>query len=466
MSEPANRGESGIEDLVIPPQQPEQPKPPAADAKVYVSYAWRDDPSPETAMLSIAVDALRKQVRNEGWAVVIDSPAQPVGETLSAFMRNLGPADLILVIVSPQYLDSIACMTELHLLWQQSTMFKAGFRRRVLPLLLADLGIGDWERHLEIAGRWQTKFDKMDAGWRFLGETDRARHLQIKKWHDSVGEILSHLAESLSPKAFADISKDDFQPLKELLATKRKELQTPDPQLALDQLVILGSIEMATPSFRMWAIPAGPVERSFSSGDGAPASGGSSSDRAIISQFVGAGDVAAPASGGSSSDRAELAIVFTDIVDSTALGQRLGDDRMEVVRRAHFAKSKEFIRQFQGREVKTIGDSFMVAFHSADSALAYARELQQNPGDPLLQVRAGIHVGKMTVDGEDVFGSAVNFAARVVSATKRPEIWVSDPARKRLRKPYQTLSWHPHEGVELKGFEPDKFTLWSLPPGS
>ena len=58
-------------------------------------------------------------------------------------------------------------------------------------------------------------------------------------------------------------------------------------------------------------------------------------------------------------DRVTLAIVFTDIVGSTALGRALGDEQMNGVRRAHFGQSRALLAQHAGREIKTIGDSVM-----------------------------------------------------------------------------------------------------------
>src|ERR1700756_5003150 len=58
-------------------------------------------------------------------------------------------------------------------------------------------------------------------------------------------------------------------------------------------------------------------------------------------------------------DRVTLAIVFTDIVGSTALGRALGDEQMNGVRRAHFGHSRALLAQHAGREIKTIGDGMM-----------------------------------------------------------------------------------------------------------
>ena len=164
-------------------------------------------------------------------------------------------------------------------------------------------------------------------------------------------------------------------------------------------------------------------------------------------------------------ERVTLAIVFTDVVGSTQLAEELKDAGMEEVRRAHFAQSRKIIEQFKGREIKTIGDSFMAAFRSVPNALDYARSLQSDPGHPRVKVRAGIHIGPMQVDEDDVFGGAVNFAARVVGAIKGPEIWLSDQAKKDIdgygAKQYKHLEWQEQKDIQMKGFI-GTFTLWSL----
>jgi class 3 adenylate cyclase len=163
--------------------------------------------------------------------------------------------------------------------------------------------------------------------------------------------------------------------------------------------------------------------------------------------------------------RVMLAIVFTDVVGSTALGVEIGDEAMNEVREAHFVQSRKLIARYQGREIKTLGDGFMAAFRSADAALDYSQALQANTGHPQVQVRAGIHVGPIDVKEGDAFGGTVNFAARIVSAFQGTEIWVSDRAKEDLdrfrAKQHEKLKWEQHLGVRMKGF-PGEFTLWSI----
>jgi class 3 adenylate cyclase/GTPase SAR1 family protein len=164
-------------------------------------------------------------------------------------------------------------------------------------------------------------------------------------------------------------------------------------------------------------------------------------------------------------ERVTLAIVFTDVVDSTALGERMRDERMYEVRQAHFAQSRKLTTQYKGYEIRTIGDSVMTAFRSASAALDYARALCADPGSPELQLRAGIHIGPLQIEEGDVFGRTVNFAARVVSVIKRPEIWLSEQAKADIdvlgARRHEELRWERHDNIELKGFA-GSFTLWSV----
>ncbi len=164
-------------------------------------------------------------------------------------------------------------------------------------------------------------------------------------------------------------------------------------------------------------------------------------------------------------ERVTLAIVFTDVVGSTALGEKIKDERMNKVRQAHFAQSRKLIALYSGREIKTIGDSFMSAFRTVEKALDYAIALQADSGHPKVTIRAGIHIGPMQVEEEDVFGGTVNFAARVVGAIKGAEIWLSGRAKEDLEmagaKKHTRLKWEQHTGIQMKGFA-GEFTLWSL----
>ncbi len=161
-------------------------------------------------------------------------------------------------------------------------------------------------------------------------------------------------------------------------------------------------------------------------------------------------------------DRPNLVVVFTDLVGSTAYRIRVGDESMRPLLRSHFARGRALLRQTGGREVNTMGDAFLAAFRSVDRALDFVLALRSDPGLPL-EVRAAIHVGPVQVDEDDVFGSAVNFAARVVAAIREPEIGMSARAMEDLSQirpaRFAGLVWEPRD-VQLKDF--GARTIWLL----
>jgi class 3 adenylate cyclase len=165
--------------------------------------------------------------------------------------------------------------------------------------------------------------------------------------------------------------------------------------------------------------------------------------------------------------RVTLAVVFTDIVDSTALGVELGDAAMGRLRREHFAQSKALVAKHAGREIKTTGDGVMAVFRSVEAAFSYARAFQLDPGSSELRVRAGVHIGSVDVTEDDIFGTEVDVASRVASAIAGAEIWLSTRAKEDLdcagTHRGNGWEWQPHD-VNLKGI--GDTTLWSLTTGS
>src|SRR5688500_11573236 len=95
-----------------------------------------------------------------------------------------------------------------------------------------------------------------------------------------------------------------------------------------------------------------------------------------------------------------VAILFTDLVGSTEVLDRLGDDAAEELRRTHFSLLRRAVSDAEGTEVKTLGDGLMVTFASPVRAVSCAVEMQRaiaehNRAEPgqSLQVRVGLHVG-------------------------------------------------------------------------
>jgi adenylate cyclase len=164
--------------------------------------------------------------------------------------------------------------------------------------------------------------------------------------------------------------------------------------------------------------------------------------------------------------RGTFAIVFTDIVGSTALRGTLKDERMSELLHTHFGRSDELIAQHGGWRVKTIGDGVLALFRTAGSALDFARAIQENPGPKNLRMRAGIHVGEIHIEPSDVAGIEVHIAARVVDKIIGPEIWLTDRAKVDVdglgARKHDALKWQRHPKVIFKGLKNTAFILWSL----
>ena len=130
------------------------------------------------------------------------------------------------------------------------------------------------------------------------------------------------------------------------------------------------------------------------------------------------------------------AIVFTDIVGFSALSQ---SDEGRAIRLLdlHNSLLRRVLGSHGGREVKTIGDSFMIEFQSALQAVSFAAEAQEELGRPepfgknegSVAVRIGIHVGDVVDRDGDLIGDAVNIASRIAGAAEGGEICISSHVR-------------------------------------
>jgi len=134
-------------------------------------------------------------------------------------------------------------------------------------------------------------------------------------------------------------------------------------------------------------------------------------------------------------DAAFRAVMFTDIVDSTGMIERLGDQRTVEMVRAHDAMVRRSLKDEKGREVKHTGDGIMASFDDAGAALRCARGIQSafeafNLASPeKLRVRIGIHAGEPVEDSNDLFGTTVTTAARICDRAEADTIVVSETVR-------------------------------------
>jgi class 3 adenylate cyclase/DNA-binding CsgD family transcriptional regulator len=130
-----------------------------------------------------------------------------------------------------------------------------------------------------------------------------------------------------------------------------------------------------------------------------------------------------------------VTLLFTDVVGSTELAQRLGEDGAEEVRRQHTAVLREAVDASGGREVKHLGDGLMVVFESASAAagcaiaMQVAVDRQNRELDHPLGLRVGLHTGEVTREDDDYFGTAVVVAERLCKRCGGGEVFASDVLR-------------------------------------
>lgn len=128
---------------------------------------------------------------------------------------------------------------------------------------------------------------------------------------------------------------------------------------------------------------------------------------------------------GSPIDHARLSIVFVDACNSTRLYETLGDDAAQQRIGALLDALREAAERHAGRVIKEIGDESMIVFDAVASAIAFARELVGIQASTQIQCKTGMHCGEVIVRGEDVFGDAVNTAARMVALATPGQVLMS-----------------------------------------
>ena len=122
-------------------------------------------------------------------------------------------------------------------------------------------------------------------------------------------------------------------------------------------------------------------------------------------------------------------LLFTDIVDSTGLAQRMGDNAWGDLIAAHEEGVRDALARFGGREVKSTGDGVLAMFDGTARAIRCAAALHALAGDLGVQIRAAVHVGEVEPVEGDLRGLAVHEANRMMALAQPGEILVSATTR-------------------------------------
>jgi class 3 adenylate cyclase len=136
-----------------------------------------------------------------------------------------------------------------------------------------------------------------------------------------------------------------------------------------------------------------------------------------------------------------VTIVFTDLEESTAMLERLGEERWLDLMATHNRLVRNSVAEHSGEVVKSQGDGFMLAFASASASLAWAVRIQRilaryntsHPDQPL-RMRIGAHTGNIFQAESDYLGRAVVLAARITGRAVGGQILVSAACREYTKR--------------------------------
>jgi pilus assembly protein CpaF len=165
-----------------------------------------------------------------------------------------------------------------------------------------------------------------------------------------------------------------------------------------------------------------------------------------------------------------VTVMFTDMEGSTNLLATRGFTESHEIMKAYETIIDEKVAEHAGRRIKGLGDGLMVSFGSSRHGVECALEIQkaiaeyskQNP-ERKIRIRIGINTGEVVEEAGDIFGAAVNVAARVAGKAKGGEILVSDVVRS-LVGPVAEIKFDFKGAYKLKGF-PDRWRIHKVTPG-
>lgn len=141
---------------------------------------------------------------------------------------------------------------------------------------------------------------------------------------------------------------------------------------------------------------------------------------------------------GATPRRRWVVVMFTDICDSTAENERLGDEAWHEVLTRYRGIVRSAVTARAGEEIATAGDGFLICFDSPSDAVLAGVDIQRGLADARAtdprapHTRIGLHAGEVVDDGSDVLGHVVNLASRVSAAAERDEILVTEPVADQL----------------------------------
>lgn len=168
----------------------------------------------------------------------------------------------------------------------------------------------------------------------------------------------------------------------------------------------------------------------------------------VMIDWSGAIEWASPRTEG---ERILATILFTDIVDSTAVASSLGDSAWRRALELHNDTVRTILQNYRGREIATAGDGFLVIFDGAARAIRCGLALVRAIEGLDLAIRVGVNTGEVELAGDNLTGVAVHAAARIMAHADPGEVLVS--ATTRLLAEGAGLSFEERGTHRLKGLD-------------
>lgn len=159
------------------------------------------------------------------------------------------------------------------------------------------------------------------------------------------------------------------------------------------------------------------------------------------------------------SNRMLATVMFTDIVGSTALAARVGDERWLDLRDTHDRITRDHVERFRGELIQMTGDGCLATFDGPQRAILCAIAIQSDLSSVGLEIRSGIHTGEIELRDAGVGGIAVHIASRVMGIAESGGILVSGTVKDLVVG--SPLEFERCGTFDLKGV-PNKWTLYEV----
>lgn len=166
----------------------------------------------------------------------------------------------------------------------------------------------------------------------------------------------------------------------------------------------------------------------------------------------------APTSDGEGEDELRT-VVFTDLVSSTEILSRLGDEQGREEFRSVESTVVRLCAEHHGRLIKNLGDGSLVSFKSTGRAIRFALDLQNQMDDSPFDMRIGMAAGEPIQEDGDIHGAVVVQASRIADVGEAGETIVSNSVR--LLSVGKDFHFEPWGDIQLKGFD-ETSTLWRV----